>query len=87
MRIGFYMLGKRKVDITYRYRRDIDTGVHVLGKPQDFYRCNVFIAKCRLEHGGGHFYNSDMQGRCTWNPHDVFTDDLWSLRGFHVRVR
>ena len=66
------MLGKRDVDIAYRYRRDVDTGKYVIGKPQDFYRCNVFIAKCRLDHGGGHFYNSTMQGHMLWNPHEVY---------------
>ena len=86
MRIGFYVLGERSVDIEYAYRKDYTTGKFVIGKPADFYRCNFWIGKCRYG-STGHFYVSDMQGKLKWNPGNTYSADLLSLRGFRIKVR
>lgn len=87
IRIGFYILGERNVDIKYRYRYDIDTDKTIIGTEKAFYGCTFFVGKCKLRPNAYHFYESDLHGAMKWNPHTVFTNDLTSLRGFLIKVR
>ena len=86
IRIGFYILGERNVDIEYAYRQDFNTRRFVIGKAQDFYRCNYYISKCAYKKTG-HFYESDLKGAEEWNPGQTFNPELLSMRGFVIRVR
>jgi hypothetical protein len=86
IRIGFYMMGERNVDIGYGYRYDFDAGRYVIGNEAMLDRCNWFVSKCKMP-TFNHFYESNRHGDETWNPGRSYSNELLSLRGFSIYVR